>query len=662
MAERFVHVAALCWLLSGCGAQTADPTSESNTNWLKSCDRDAQCGDELACHCGVCTQNCKQDSCPGTLACLALCGDSAASCQAECQEDADCAYLASNASCASGVCTVGSRGLSEQRVNNASPSDTETDAGQSTGPGIEDAQFDDAVVSPEDVRRADTTGAAWRLIEVPAATNDPSLVRTPDGWLSFSSRTLGDSRSPSGYETALYRSVDGVHWQSLALDLPHDDTDFGNLAYGAGRYVTMGRRLGAVGVVWSSSDLEHWTEVEQSGDSVNQWGRVAYAGSYFFGFGFQYLGVSEDGVDWQKVPISTVQVMAATYGNGRYLLVGSGPMQTSDDGLSWQPNDVDCSLPGACDMTPPTPSDSGEPSGPGEIFQGYQTHALFAEGRFYTDQLSSPDGVMWQALPGRIPAQYVAGHFLGPVDLNLGIPTWTSDGDVEALRVVRPAREAATAQGRRITSVGVLSQDEPLPDSVDVGFDDGLTCETATCVQIENRLVLIPPLGSPPLEDRVPRDADGAPLLSDDCPVSNQLFCDDYETRSGCVCEPEAPQGPEYCDDVSQYECEGQFSHQDGEWDLDEIREGGCDCDYVDPNQPLGFGTNCEADPNVCQEPLSCLQLEIPDSAGPPYQPLACTVACTSDADCPSWQATGYCAGPVTLRCAGGSCQPRSCE
>jgi hypothetical protein len=30
--------------------------------------------------------------------------------------------------------------------------------------------------------------------------------------------------------------------------------------------------------------------------------------------------------------------------------------------------------------------------------------------------------------------------------------------------------------------------------------------------------------------------------------------------------------------------------------------------------------------------------------------------------DCPSWQATGFCEGPVQLRCAGGSCQPRSCK
>jgi hypothetical protein len=314
-------------------------------------------------------------------------------------------------------------------------------------------------------------------------------------------------------------------------------------------------------------------------------------------------------------------------------------------------------------MTPPPLSETGEPTGTGEVFQGYQTHALFAGGRFYTDQLSSADGVMWEAMPDRFPAQYVDGHFLGPVDLNLGIASWTTDGELEALRVVRTVEAAATEPGRRITSVGVLDRDAALPDRVNVGFDDGLTCKTATCVQIENRLVLIPPAGTPPLEDRVPRDAEGAPLLSDDCPTSSQIFCSDYETRSGCVCEPDAPHAPEYCDDVSQFQCEGEFTPRDDEWPLDEIREGGCDCNYVDPNQPLGFGTNCEQEGSVCPDALSCLTLEVVPTGGPPYQPMVCTLPCTSNDDCPSWEATGFCPGPVTLRCGtSGACQPRSCD
>lgn len=653
MAERW-----LAWILvllvSGCGAKTAEERSESNTNWLQRCDEDAECGEALACRCGVCTKNCERDSCPAALTCLAACGESALACQAACQSDADCAYLDGNATCLDGVCGLESKGLSQRRIEAAEPPRL-----------IEEAQIERAVVAEDAALVADTTGAAWRLIEVPAASNQPSLVHTPLGWLALSSRVIGDGRAPSGYESALYRSVDGVHWEALPLDVPDDDINFRTLAYGADRYVMVGRRLGATGVFWVSSDGEEWTEVVQEhADPVLIWGHVAFAGQYFFAFGTQYMGVSEDGVSWTKVPITAGSLNAITYGNGRYLMVGSGPMHVSDDGFSWQSYDVDCALPGACIQLPSSASlpGSDEPEVPGEVVQSSHSHALYAEGRFWSDQLSSVDGISWESHPGRYPAQYVEGHFFGPVDLNLGIPTWVTGGELEALQVVRPLQAASTEAGRSRTSIGVLDREAPLPDRVDVSFDDGLTCETATCIEIDGRLVLIPPLGTPPLTDRVPRTAEGTPLLSDDCPVSSQLFCTDYEARTGCVCEPDAPRSPEWCDDVSQYQCQGRFTPRENEWELDEIREGGCDCDYVDPNQPLGFGTDCAADMTVCSEPLQCLALDAIVSAGPPYQPYGCTLPCSSDADCPSWEATGFCAGPVELRCSTGSCQPRQCQ
>lgn len=652
MAERWFWAIVLL-LTCGCGAKTAQGHSESNTNWLKSCDRDAECGEALACRCGVCTKNCEQDSCPGSLSCLGACvGESAPACQAQCQTDAECAYLDGSALCLDGVCGLETKGLSQRRIDAAVPPRL-----------IEEEQIERAVVAADAARLADMRGAAWRLIEVPAATNQPSLVHTPIGWLALSSRAIGDGRAPSGYESALYRSQDGVHWEALPLD--SDDVNFRTLVYGAGRYVMVGRRLGGIGVFWVSTDGEEWTEVVQEHvDPVSIWGNVAFAGQYFFAFGNQYMGVSEDGLTWTKVPITAASLNAITYGNGRYLMVGSGPMHISDDGFSWQSYDVDCSLPGACIQLPsnPEPPGSTEPEVPGDIVQGSHSHALYAEGRFWSDQLSSVDGITWEAMPGRYPAAYVEGHFFGSVDLERGLPTWVTGDEVESLQVVRPLRAASTEEGRRMTSVGVLDREAPLPNSVDVGFEDGLTCESATCLNIDGRLVLIPPLETPPLADRVPRTAEGTPLLSDDCPVSSQIFCDDYEARTGCVCEPEAPHSPEWCDDVSQYQCQGSFTPRDDEWDLEELREGGCDCDYVDPNQPSGFGVDCSGDMTVCSEQLQCLPLDPIFSSGPPHQPYACTVACSSDADCPSWEATGFCAGPVELRCSGGSCQPRQCQ
>lgn len=103
-----------------CGGKTSGDTLESNTNWLQECDADAECGDELACHCGVCTQTCEQDSCPARLECLAECGG-AASCQAECSQDADCADLHADATCNDGVCGVEGEGLSTEVVSSEPP-------------------------------------------------------------------------------------------------------------------------------------------------------------------------------------------------------------------------------------------------------------------------------------------------------------------------------------------------------------------------------------------------------------------------------------------------------------------------------------------------------------------------------------------------------------
>jgi hypothetical protein len=56
------------------------------------------------------------------------------------------------------------------------------------------------------------------------------------------------------------------------------------------------------------------------------------------------------------------------------------------------------------------------------------------------------------------------------------------------------------------------------------------------------------------------------------------------------------------------------------------------------------------------------LQVDPPYSGGPVAPLYICTASCVTDADCPSWEATGYCAGPVRLACSNGSCQARDCE
>ena len=101
----------LVGLLLTCAAvfsscNNADPGAGSNTNWLRSCDKDADCGDQLSCLCGVCSAPC-DDSCPelpngvcaapGSASVRALCGGAASApvsasgmCLPACGVDAAC--------------------------------------------------------------------------------------------------------------------------------------------------------------------------------------------------------------------------------------------------------------------------------------------------------------------------------------------------------------------------------------------------------------------------------------------------------------------------------------------------------------------------------------------------------------------------------------------
>lgn len=340
----------------------------------------------------------------------------------------------------------------------------------------------------------DVSGGPWRMIEVPAAANAPAIVRTPDGWLALSHRVVGDARAPSGWQNALYRSSDGVSWHSIPLDPDSEHVQLHDLAYGGGRYVMVGSDRGE-GVLWTSSDAEHWTQTSQGVDSTRIWRELVFVHDRFLALGFSLIGVSADGQSFTQLASTTVQPTAAAYGNGRYVVVGSGPMQVSTDSLHWQAHDVDCALPAAC-ITDPS----------GGVHQGVELHVVFAEGRFFTDQLSSADGVEWKAEPGRSPAAYASGHFLD--DGGFELHAWRNGSTPQPLPVTRMV-EASATEDSALTRVGVLDRDAPLPARVDVGFGDVLTCETATCVLIGSRLYLVPPPGTAPLPDRVLHAVDG---------------------------------------------------------------------------------------------------------------------------------------------------------
>jgi hypothetical protein len=502
--------------------------------------------------------------------------------------------------------------------------------------------------------RLDQSGGAWRMIDVPAAGNAPRIVRTPEGWLALSGRSCCGKATISS-ESVLYRSRDGVAWDRIALE--GDRLELSSLAYGNGHYVMVGRSKSA-GVVWTSDDGVNWSESPQDLDYTNVWGRVAFVGGRFIAFGFRVLGVSDDGRSWHKVTVDLIQMMGIAHGNGRFLMAGSGPVITSEDGLHWQSQPLDCSLPNTC---------ISDPSGISH--QALLASVVFAEGRFFAGRLSSTNGVAWTVASELAPSAYAAGHFLSLAGYELS--TWIAGGSPDLIATVRPTEAAVTAKGREIASVGVLDRDAPFPEHVSTAFEDGLSCATSSCVLVDGRLFLVPPPGTAPLPDRVPRNADGEPLLSDDCPVSRMIFCSDYATRTDCSCRPEAPRAPGWCPDVSQFTCEGAFAPRADEWHVDDVAEGGCSCDGSDPNQPPSFGRPCDintaggprADPTICTAPLQCLPVQPPSGGFPPGpQPLICTAPCSTDTDCPTWQASGFCAGEVKLSCVSGTCQPRTCD
>jgi hypothetical protein len=104
--------------VADCGATTHDPTN-SNTNWLRSCRRDADCGAGVSCLCGVCTRGCGASSecSAAATACVATgdptlvpsCGGEsvpAKICAAPCSEDATCHAMRADLTCNGGICSA----------------------------------------------------------------------------------------------------------------------------------------------------------------------------------------------------------------------------------------------------------------------------------------------------------------------------------------------------------------------------------------------------------------------------------------------------------------------------------------------------------------------------------------------------------------------------
>lgn len=74
-----ILAAALMGAVAGCGGQSSGGGTDTNTNWLKRCDEDADCGG-LACLCSVCTATCSEDDACAGRGAAALCSDERSAC------------------------------------------------------------------------------------------------------------------------------------------------------------------------------------------------------------------------------------------------------------------------------------------------------------------------------------------------------------------------------------------------------------------------------------------------------------------------------------------------------------------------------------------------------------------------------------------------------
>jgi hypothetical protein len=336
-------------------------------------------------------------------------------------------------------------------------------------------------------------GGTWQELGVPGASILPALASTPSGWLALSRRSVGDARAPSASESYLYRSNDGIRWQQVALSDRNEDLWLRGVAYGNGRYVLAGKRFGQSGsLIFSSRDGERWEERSVDVTDPGALAGAVYSGKRFFAFstGTELL-TSTDGEAWTTVDLSTtVMPLDVTFGLGQYLLVGSGRLQRSTDGVNWQATSVDCALPGAC---------ISDPSG--NVLQGVHYQALFAQGSYYIDQARSTDGRSWESLPGLYPEAQVEAYVVGR-NASDGLVAWAPNEAPVELRSRRYVDTLSDAErGARMRWNGAvrpaelsseaMPTDAPLPELIEFPIPGGADCTTARCVIARDRLYLV---------------------------------------------------------------------------------------------------------------------------------------------------------------------------
>jgi hypothetical protein len=113
---------------------------------------------------------------------------------------------------------------------------------------------------------------------------------------------------------------------------------FGDIAYGGGVFVAIGHD--PAGTIWRSADGETWTNITSASISTALLSGATYGEGLFIvtGSGGEILS-SPDGLTWtrQGASVTSATLSAATYGNGMFVAGGStGRIVHSPNGIDWQ--------------------------------------------------------------------------------------------------------------------------------------------------------------------------------------------------------------------------------------------------------------------------------------------------------------------------------------
>lgn len=293
-------------------------------------------------------------------------------------------------------------------------------------------------------------GGTWQELALPGPGQVEAIARVPDGFLALRRESVGAGKVGL-FQSHLYASADGVSWSEIPLETDHQNFGLRGLAYAHGRYVMAGDRY-----LWTSADGRTWSEQVMAWNDGSTMAGVVVSNERFFVLGtFRRMLTSADGTTWAELDLTTLQQTGVAFGGGKYVLTGSGPIQSSTDGLSWQSSPLDCSLPDACISDPD-----------GNVAAGYYSSAFYLGGHFYTGALVSDDGVAWRASSEPYPL-YQAGAYL--------FGAGSEAGSLRAWQPGNPAIDLAVA---------------PASEG-NAGLASGESCASHRCVLLDARLFLL---------------------------------------------------------------------------------------------------------------------------------------------------------------------------